>query len=465
MPLPLDIITQTQPFHCNEDTLFSHTLSVVQIEGTDGRWIAKELTKEDDLPELEVLAQELFRLFNPVQPETRLAQMPQPETPLAKASEERYVLSKEISDFHFLPNHSCKAVKNGQISGLGCIMVLALFVEEIDLKPGNVGINAEKKVVKIDGDWCFASSKIDGPEQDFMITPQVLDALPMPVNESIFNWLDLKKNARKFASSYIVDPTLTKDPIFRQEINTAVLQICILSDAFIDQFVGHYLDDGPVKYAIVTILKQHRDEFINSALQNQSFIEFLNSDASMGAHREMKAQVNAFRSRDQSIFSEAELARHLEEMTVKYRSLKNPLPPLNRSLLDAEETKFIDKYLHLYGAIATYYKNTGEKDAPVKAVLDENQNYYERFKGQSIQEAQILRHLEEAYHQLNSSEFQDKLEEISILRQAKSIFAERQRGEMSRIEAELFSTPLEHRKTVKSHPYKIEVTKPPEQAQ
>jgi len=475
MPLPLEKIIHTQPFQSKDSTIFTHTVTVVQIEGRGGRWIAKKIADEDDPPELEVLAQELFRLFNPHQPETLLAEQPQPEKPvseqpqpetlLAEENKELYVLSKEIPDFDSLPKNTCKKIKEGQISGLGCVVVLALFVEEIDLKPGNVGINNEKKVVKIDGDWCFATCKINDQAENFIITPKVLDALPMPINESIFNWLDLKRTARNSKSSFIVDPTLTRDPIFRQEINSAVLQISILPDAFIDNFVGHYLGDTELKDALSTILKRHRDEFINSALQNQSFIDFLNSDKSIEAHRKMKAQVRAFRSRDQLIFSEAELARYLEDMTVKYRSLKNPLPPLIPSLLDTEKTTFIDKYMHLYGAISTYYKNTGEKDALVKTFLDETQYCHEAFKGQKIQETKILGNLQDAYNQLNSSEFQGKLEEISTLRNATGLFAERQSGAITRIEAELFSTPLEHRKTVKSHPYKIEVTKPPEQAQ
>ncbi|MDI1352266.1 MAG: hypothetical protein PSV35_05775, partial [bacterium] len=198
-----------------------------------------------------------------------------PETHLAqdKGTGTYYILSEEVRGYKHLPTSQAKNFANGSLTGLGQVMLGSMFVQEVDLKNGNVGINDKGQVIKIDGDWCFASEQ--NYIKEYKLTPEGIASLPYPKDFSAFNWLDLIKQDEYYRSS-IVNPELSHSPQFRAEVNEAMLKICLLPDNFITRFVSAHIPEGGEQ--IINLIKNRREELKSSAYQNPSFQNYLKSN-------------------------------------------------------------------------------------------------------------------------------------------------------------------------------------------
>ena len=148
---------------------FSHDVSICTFESKI--WFCKKM---DDLKtvQFEVLAQEFFRLMIPHQPETRVAQ--------AREANIYYILSEEVSGYHLLPEGEPDSFNNGNYTGLGQVCVGSMFLQEIDLKNGNLGLDDKKRVIKIDGDYCFSQLDNEFSNEKYDITPKSIESLPYP---------------------------------------------------------------------------------------------------------------------------------------------------------------------------------------------------------------------------------------------------------------------------------------------
>lgn len=258
----------------------------------------------------EVVAQETLRMINPDQPKTRLI----PSLTDLTA----YVASKEVPGFTSFEKMGklkmTDIVENS--TGFGKVCVAALFLNEGDFKPGNVGRDINGNIVKIDGDWCFTilrllrSDKKDVERQfkkktedlNFDITDETLNSLPRPINYDAWNWLDfiIEKECKN-------DPSYTSDdismhPKFLRECNEAKLIILLLSDELLETHINTWFNAGiewlkqfdgedDYKYIEPLIGKLQEDakkiygtlldrkaSIKKSALANDSFIEFIQSD-------------------------------------------------------------------------------------------------------------------------------------------------------------------------------------------
>ncbi|GGI77301.1 hypothetical protein [Legionella impletisoli] len=246
---------------------FTHKIERGKFLSSEKVFVRKEMTSPR-VARQEVLAQELFRLLLPTQPETRLAWHPINGT--------YYVLSEEIPNYRLLPM-TPHEFTNGQYTGLGQILLGALFLQEIDLKNGNVGISGNQ-VIKIDGDWSFAFIRDPSfftyqPEQT--ITTSMIETLPYPKFYA-FNWLDLIFENVAQSRSRIVDPAaLCNASSFRREVNQAILKILLLPESYLERLVDAFIPAGGSRY--LDFLKQRRNELKQSALQSLSFKAYLSS--------------------------------------------------------------------------------------------------------------------------------------------------------------------------------------------
>jgi hypothetical protein len=253
-----------------------------------GLYYSKEMDSYT-VASLELLAQEFFRLIIPAQPTTYIAYHPDLVT--------FFLLSQEVEGFNYLPRNQQKKFNQGLYPGLGRIVLTAIFLQEIDLKNGNIGLNKKNEVVKIDGDWCFASIR----HEQFIgykkaITPELLAGLPFPFGYSAYNWLDLKKKEIPYLTSDIVDEYLADAPHFRNEVNEAILKILLLPDDYLTHFVDAYVSVTRQGNGFINFLKHRREELQAAALQNNSFIEYIKSQAAQAAVRQHTAHMNTFQA-------------------------------------------------------------------------------------------------------------------------------------------------------------------------
>ncbi len=260
---------------------YSHDISQGILAGSSKTWVIKKHgdsgKSRDDSDEdkdtillanaeSELLAQEFFRLLIPHQPETRL---------LLRLTEDGrtipYICSAMVDNYRPLPRNESHFFTDGTYSGLGLISVGAIFVEEMDLKNGNIGLDNFNRLIKIDGDRCFGSEIY--PNTDFKFTSETIAALPYPHDVPAYNWLDYITQSEKHPTSFIVSPDLSSNPAFRKEVNQALLQICIMPDDFLERFVYAYKTINPEKY--LDLIKKNRDQLRLNALQDPDFGYYL----------------------------------------------------------------------------------------------------------------------------------------------------------------------------------------------
>lgn len=355
--------------------LHTHNVCKVKIRGKEGvTWILKEI-KNPALAKLELLAQEFFRLIIPQQPRTLLT------TP--ELTGIQYILSEEVMGYQNLPQGVPEKFSNGQYSGLGEVLACSLFLQETDLKNGNVGLNNRGRVIKIDGDLSFGelqgsthqhlSSKL------FKITPEAIASLPMPKDYFAYNWLDLIGGGVIQTQSCIVHPDLTNAPQFRAEINQAMLKICLLPDSFIADFVDAYIPAGGERF--IELITNRRKELLSSALENDSFKQYLNSNQAISTAEIILVEMKRFESAETLIVTpdnhrdlEKAFGQRLSEifpLASDCRSivdnLKAYLPPTDPSINNAiqaiaDNEHDLTKLLALKIQLTTYYLQEQNKN-------------------------------------------------------------------------------------------------------
>lgn len=262
--------------------LSSHPVSRGTLKGSEKAWI-KKLMDEPDVARIEIMSQEFFRLLIPHQSETRLLHDP----PYGN----HYILSEEVTGYRSLPQNQAHNFQNGTYTGLGQVVVGSMYLQEIDLKNGNVGLDNQNRVAKIDGDWCFAEGRFDG---DYNITPETIASLPYPKDFYAFNWFDLILQGTARANSRIIDHDLTNSPQFRAEVNQAMLKICLIPDEYIERYVSAFMPDSGEARPFIEKMRSRRNELQQSALQNPSFQAYLKTEQAKTDTRELVDQMNSF---------------------------------------------------------------------------------------------------------------------------------------------------------------------------
>ncbi len=274
---------------------FSHSAATMQKVMHDNEnfkpkhfylWYAK-LVSNKMFAVPEVVAQEFFRLIINYQPKTRIYK---------NAQGKIYVVSKSavgVESLEKLRNADPEKVRHninsGKYKGLGFILVLALLLQETDLKLGNILLDKNNRLVKIDGDRCF--SGVIHPEKysnDYKITTEDLLNLPFLNIFNAGNWLDIIKNGEPNPAysegiadgkPLLIDPDLKNKPHFRLEINQAILKVLMIPSHFIKDFVGSYTNDPEEVKLLTKLISKRIDHLREAALNETSFQKYVTSSA------------------------------------------------------------------------------------------------------------------------------------------------------------------------------------------
>jgi hypothetical protein len=369
---------------------FSHEIYLLQKIKNQKNWYLKCLGRNLTEAFIETIAQEFFRLILPYHPKTRIA--------IGEDARNYYVLSKEIVNFNanfFLNPQNNKRITGGEITGLAAAQILALLVNEIDFKPCNVGV-ANGKVIKIDGDLCFArlndnlKSLLEG--KNTAVTRADIEALPDLDGYGASNWLNLwdskKKRVIKIFSTQEIQ-TINQMPNFKRELYQTILRIISLPDALIRFFTQSYAtDEESYNYknsirnkltVLANALIARKKQLAQAAYQISAFNDYRFSNE---AHEEILAylqQLKKFKTIGSSIlladFKEKfnfNIEETIFEKQIKayplikqfFRKLRSHQTRLNKSLsieslllIRTEDRKRIIKYLEEVKPIFNQYLN------------------------------------------------------------------------------------------------------------
>lgn len=253
-------------------------------------WCAK---KASSLKEalLEVIAQELLRFINPLQPKTRVLEIYENDEPVY------YVISKEIKESVPLsklnPAIVKRNTKTGQFKGLGTISALALFINENDLRLANILIDNNNNFIKIDGDQALYRLKYQKEPGLYNITPQSLTFSPFTFQYNAYNFFDIIVHGKERPSK-LFDKSVTQHPLFRGEINETLLKIALLPGGFFENFIGNYTTDNLLKTEIITELLERQAQLTISLFACLSFRQYVNSSAAETALNQFISQSKAF---------------------------------------------------------------------------------------------------------------------------------------------------------------------------
>lgn len=244
-------------------------------------WYTKPLGGNRSEAILETLTQELYRLVYPPQPKTRRA------VSIETGAPEYYVLSKQIPKFKefFLSTDQYRKILNNSITGLAATQILALWLNEIDFKTGNVGIN-DGRVIKIDGGLSLIKLNpkfrhlYEGKNLD--ITQVDLETLPNLQTYEACNWLhhiqwDLQKGAMKEDPTPL-DKAINQSPYFKHELYRTILRIISLPDELIQFFTQNYITN-PYDITIMSeFIIIRKEQLKKAAEQIPAFDEYRQSD-------------------------------------------------------------------------------------------------------------------------------------------------------------------------------------------
>ena len=314
-------------------------------------WFRKEIVNATETS-IEALAQEFFRLIIPNQPRTYTA--------INLALKTHYILSEEIIGYNVLPEGKQSQFSSGDYTGLGQITLTAAFLQEIDLKNGNIGINAQHQVIKIDGDWCFAS--LQDPKvykkETLALTPELINDLPYPRNYAAHHWLDLRKSGKPHLTSTIVNPIqLSTASHFRAEINQAMLKILLLPRSYLRKFVDAFMPVGPIADTYIAFLQERQAQLKVCALQNASFQAYLPTLLALDEARKLFLHIRDFMVNGYysvvSVYDHDELLRDFSILQYELKPVvpARPLPltppsektPLTRKVVPPK-TVLLDTY-------------------------------------------------------------------------------------------------------------------------
>ena len=270
----------------SELSCFSHKIAIYEKKRTKSSWYMKFLGTEINSAISEVIAQELFRLILPDHPKTRCVEEIVPTDNRVYY----YVASKEIKNinpFYFVNEKNyCQDITSGKVKGLGAVQVISLWLNEIDFKAGNVVINEEDKVIKLDGGQCFASILEHIPsygERMFDITSGDLESLPALTDYTPYNWLDfITHDQEETTHEKIINPysrllTIKNNDGFKNEVNQAILRIISLPDEFIYYFVKSYVSNKNISTQLINNIKERKQQLEKSALEMKNFTAYLSS--------------------------------------------------------------------------------------------------------------------------------------------------------------------------------------------
>lgn len=222
---------------------------------------------------------------------------------------------------HFKP-HAVSEVKEkileGELKGLGQLLVACLFLNEVNLTLGSLGVSANQ-VVKI-GTECVW--KGDTPCKDSIEAIDLI-VLPLLANHFVKNWLDRVIDGHMPTWPILACKELKDNPQFMAEVNEGILRCLLLQDDFIKAIVRECTNSPYETQRISLELMLRKRDLRKAAFNKVSFIEYLTSSAAEHTVMVHKQQVVMSELEDKRDALFIELRR--DALTLGHVT---PLPPL-----------------------------------------------------------------------------------------------------------------------------------------
>ncbi len=292
---------------------------------------------KEEFPVYELIAQELLRLFIPRQPKTRLV--------YDEKNDCEYVMSKQVSGYRSLETVSREelkqGIKTGKYTGLGEIQIMALFLNEIDLKFDNMCLNDLNQIVKIDGDRCFA--QINGFQSaKYAITEKDITALPFIKDYYAYNWLDLIEYEMMAKDIYLpikktsrsLDIEMVSNAGFRAEINKTMFKIMMMPDQLLADFIACYPVTDSQLADLYEELIERKEQIAHAATRNQSFCEFISGMEAVNVAHDFVEELRSFHTMGKH---QLPMKRHESTIVQNYLDLRakvaNEIKPRRSSRL------------------------------------------------------------------------------------------------------------------------------------
>lgn len=267
----------------------------------------------------EIVAQELFRLFIPGHPKTRLAIDNQNNTFVLSKGIPHYECISDVAirigkTFHppasesmqntfKLKETGLKIINRGlsdypdapgippDYTQLGYLIIMSLWVHEFDFRLGNISIE-HGKFKKIDGDFCFRGLEFPDLKASFQITADLIDKLPYIGSYHVMNWLDHLRG-----SKHELNPTLVIDDVnnkwFRKELNEMMLKIILMPPILLRCLVEHHMVKAAADQCMDFLLER-AEQLRRAALQNKSFRSFMKTPAAMSVKNALIEDISCF---------------------------------------------------------------------------------------------------------------------------------------------------------------------------
>lgn len=258
------------PFHPTENS--RRTISEVKKAAHDDIWMFKQDKSENDTRwsslamDIELVSQEFSRLIHPFYPKTRMG----------SCENKAGIASKKLTDYQSLAqissNEIYTALHTNKWHGMGASSVLALVLNNQDVKWGNLGLTSKNVVVNIDGNWCLADL-LDSSFSKFNISENDIRELPNLGTHKAFNWLDQYKEGRP-GKKFTKFPCT---PECRYEINFTIFDIIILPDEFFHAFARYYASSEENAKIIANEMISNISQLREAALQNEAFKTYLSN--------------------------------------------------------------------------------------------------------------------------------------------------------------------------------------------
>ncbi|MFZ0219450.1 MAG: hypothetical protein WAL30_04520 [Candidatus Aquirickettsiella sp.] len=194
-------------------------------------------------------------------------------------------------------------------------------LNEGDFKAGNVGIDAERRVVKIDGGLCFAERKRDQYSFDtnnFNIIRKDIEALPALDTHEPANWLDfieyivvqvtdsrgnIKNECQsiKNPKSNLLKLSDSALDFFRKERDQILLRICLLPEKFIQYFTQAYIEDTDLARELADFIINRKNQLETTVNQIKSFQEYKSSVQAKKDIQNFIAELKSFKTTGKSV--------------------------------------------------------------------------------------------------------------------------------------------------------------------
>lgn len=253
-----------KPAKYKEDSIRDHKLWVCKTIGSINQ-------TNIDSAENETIAQEWFRLFLPTHPKTRYWQS---KTAI-------YVISEKIEGFVSLqharvtwPPEDFKAKLNDVLQDFAEILIISLWLNEIDLNEGNLGFDKDCNIIKIDGGGCFAAYYYRSKIRCHELNEKDLDDLLQLHLYSPFNWPFTRERGKKISRDL---EEIAAHPSFKAGVYRGLAKVVITPNEWIQTFINEYHHPDNPTYIAYNILVKRRDMLLNAALKLLAFQEYRQS--------------------------------------------------------------------------------------------------------------------------------------------------------------------------------------------